>query len=134
MIRFVKRLWSSTPFAVLVLTISLIVAGVFATRSIGLWVYWNDPAHRAQAIEPWMTPKYISHSWRVPPHVVIEALGPFDQDKKGPMSLDQIAAMQDVPPHIIVRAVQDAIHTFNIEAPHRQPPPPPHKPAPRGAK
>jgi len=81
-IRFIKRLWSSAPFAVLVLAASLIVAGVFAARSIAFWAYWNDPAHRAQAIEPWMTPKYISHSWRVPPDIVIDAMGPFEHVKK----------------------------------------------------
>lgn len=134
MIRFIKRLWSSAPFAVLVLAASLIVAGVFAARSIAFWAYWNDPAHRAQAIEPWMTPKYISHSWRVPPDIVIDAMGPFEHVKKGPMSLEHIATTQDVDPQVIVNAIQDAIQDFTDERQNATSKLKPSKRLPQGVK
>ena len=117
MIRFLKRLWSQAPFATIILAISLLVAGVFATRSVALWAYWNDPAHRAQAIEPWMTPKYISHSWRVPPEVVTTVLGDFERSKKGPMSLEQIAAKQGIAPDALIDTIEQAIKDFNNTRP-----------------
>ncbi|RPE71768.1 hypothetical protein EDD53_0896 [Pacificibacter maritimus] len=115
MIRFVKHLWSHAPFATLILAVSLLVAGVFATRSVALWIYWNDPAHRAQALEPWMTPKYISHSWRVPTQVVVDALGDFERAKKGPMRLEQIAAELDVTPETLIDRIDQAITDYQAD-------------------
>lgn len=117
MLQFFKRLWQNAPIATLILLASLAVAGAFAVRSVAFWIYWNDPAHRAQAIEPWMTPKYISHSWAVPPQVVLEALGDFERTKKGPMSLDQIADALQVPPDSLITAIEAAIQDFDSMRP-----------------
>jgi hypothetical protein len=111
------------------LVVSLAVAGLFTVRSVALWAYWHDPQHRAQAIEPWMTPKYIAHSWGVPAHVVLESLGDFQRHKKGPMSLDQIAAAQNTSTRDLITAVESAINSFNMTRPAS--PPPPHGPAPK---
>ena len=46
----------------------------FAVRLVASWIYWNDPAHRDVEIAPWMTPRYVAHSWRLPPEVVAETL------------------------------------------------------------
>ena len=59
-------------------------AGLFAVRGVVFWVYWGDPARHEQAIEPWMTPGYIAHSWRVPRAVVVEALHAPVPPPKGP--------------------------------------------------
>ena len=112
MIRFVKRLWNTAPIATVVLVVSLLVAGVFTTRAVAFWIYWNDPAHRAQAIEPWMTPKYVAHSWDVPPQVVRDALGEFKRDKNGPMSLDQVAKSQGIALEDLIAKIETAIETF----------------------
>ena len=45
-------------------------------------VYWSDPAHRNQNIAGWMTPRYVGHSWQVPPEVIATALG-LTQDGSG---------------------------------------------------
>ncbi|MBU2936258.1 MULTISPECIES: hypothetical protein [Pacificibacter] len=129
--QFFKRLWQNTPIATVVLVVSLAVAGLFTVRSVALWVYWHDPQHRAQAIEPWMTPKYIAHSWAVPPHIVGDALGDFQRHKKGPMNLDQIAAAKDMSTRDLITSIEDAIHSFNLTRPSPPPPPPPHRPAPK---
>lgn len=115
LIQFIKRLWGSAPIATLVLIASLMVAGGFAVRSVAFWIYWNDPAHRAQAIEPWMTPKYIAHSWDVPLDVVIEALGDVPRPPKSPMGLDQIANIQQISPDTLIVDVEAAIQTFKIK-------------------
>jgi hypothetical protein len=124
-IRFTKRLWRSAPIATLILAGSLLVAAFFTVRATAFWMYWNDPSHRAQAVEPWMTPKYVAHSWQVPPDVVIEALGDFKRTKKGPMSLDQIAKSQGVASGDIVTAVQNAVHAFDAARPTPRTPPAP---------
>ncbi|MBU2867951.1 hypothetical protein [Pacificibacter marinus] len=110
--------------------VSLAVAGFFTVRSVALWVYWNDPQHRAQAIEPWMTPKYIAHSWAVPPHVVLDALGEFQRRKKGPMSLDQIAAAQNISTSDLITSVEASIDSFNMTRPS-PPSSPPQGSAPK---
>jgi hypothetical protein len=78
-----------------------------------------------------MTPKYIVHSWAVPPHVVLDALGEFQRRKKGPMSLDQIATAQNISTRDLITSVEDAIHSFNITRPAPPPPHPPRGPAPK---
>lgn len=119
--QFFKRLWQNAPIATIVLLVSLAIAGLFAVRSVALWVYWQDPQHRAQAIEPWMTPKYIAHSWGVPPNVVLDTLGDFQRRKKGPMSLDQIATAQNIPTRDLITSVEASIDNFNMT---RASPPP----------
>lgn len=117
MIQFSKRLWRSAPIATLILVASLLVAGAFTVRSVAFWIYWNDPAHRAQAIEPWMTPRYIAHSWSVPPEVVLDALGEFERSKKGPMSLEQIADVQQIPADSLITSIEAAIQGFDTMRP-----------------
>jgi hypothetical protein len=92
-------------------------AGTFAVRSIMFWAYWNDPHHRAQSIEPWMTAKYISHSWAVPPEVVLDAIGAFDRTKTGPMNLDQIAKAQNQPLEALITKIEAAVQSFDHARP-----------------
>ena len=69
-----RRLWRDHRL----LTIAFLLAGVlttfFAVRLIASWIYWNDPAHRDVEIAGWMTPRYVAHSWRLPPEIVAETL------------------------------------------------------------
>lgn len=97
MIGFVKRLWAAAPIATLVLALALGAAGVFAMRGALHAVYWRDPAHRMQPIEPWMTPGYIARAWQVPRNEVIEALGAPVPPPNGPMDLAELAAYRGVP-------------------------------------
>lgn len=112
MIQFFKRLWGNAPIATLVLIASLVVAGGFAVRSVAFWMYWNDPAHRAQAIEPWMTPNYVAHSWDVPLRVVIDALGHDKRPPKKPMRLGQIADNQNMTSDALIADIETAIQSF----------------------
>lgn len=121
-LQFFKRLWLNAPIATIVLVMSLAVAGVLTVRSVA---FWKDHHQRTQAIEAWMTPKYIAHSWAVPPEVVMDALGDFKRRKNGPMSLEQIAKAQGVSVHDLILSVDEAVHSFDIMRP---PPPPPHAP------
>jgi hypothetical protein len=93
-IAFVKRLWAAAPVATVILLLALAFGGFFAARTVAFWVYWNDPAHRSQAVAAWMTPGYVAHSWQVPRELVLEAID-APRNPEGPMSLEIEAAIAD---------------------------------------
>jgi hypothetical protein len=53
-----------------------------AVRTVRSAVYWSH--HRDEPIHGWMTVRYVAHSYRVPPHVLYEALGvqPQPRDRR----------------------------------------------------
>jgi hypothetical protein len=73
--RRLARLWRSHRALVVAFALALALTLVFAARALVFAVYWADPAHRDRAIEGWMTPRYIAHSWDLPPATVGAALG-----------------------------------------------------------
>lgn len=71
--------WRRRPLLTTVFGLALALTLFFAIRAVAFLIYWSDPAQRDQRIEGWMTPRYVVKSWRLPPEVMIEALG------EGPM-------------------------------------------------
>lgn len=63
-----------------------------------LHVVWlNDPAHRAPDLEGWMRPRYVSMTYRIPPHVLAATLGiepPGEEDRKrrAQVTMSEVAA------------------------------------------
>ena len=87
----IARLWRRRPWALAAFALSLALALFFAARTILFVVYWSDPAHRDAQIAGWMTPRYVAHSWQVPPGVIAEALA-LEQNGTGRrMTLAQLA-------------------------------------------
>lgn len=114
MIAFVKRLWAAAPVATAVLALALAFGAFFAVRMVAFWIYWHDPEHRHQQIEPWMTPRFISHSWQLPRELVLEAIGaPPRPDHL--MNLEEIAQAQGVPPEELVARLEAAIAAFRAD-------------------
>jgi len=68
----IKHLWAHHRILLTVFLAVLVVVGFFGIKTYSAMIYWQDPAHQNQEIEPWMTPRYISRSYRLPP----EILGP----------------------------------------------------------
>lgn len=56
-----------------VLVLALVLAGLFAARTVRYWLYWSQ--HRNEPIERWMTVNYVARSYSVPPEVLRAALG-----------------------------------------------------------
>lgn len=81
----------STAFA-----IALAATLFFGVTTVQRTLYWMDPAHHAQALEPWMTPRYIAHSWLVDGPELAEHLG-VPLDPKERPTLDSIAKKRGVP-------------------------------------
>ena len=89
---------------------NFVLSHVFAVRLVAFWIYWADPAHRQQVIEPWMTPGYVTHSWGVPPDVAAEALG-LARGPGGHRPLADIAEERGVSFDALAQELQAAIDT-----------------------
>jgi hypothetical protein len=101
-------------------------AGLFAVRTVRRAVYWNS--HRDEVIRPWMSVSYVARSYRVPPHVLYQAINlePVPRDRR---PLREIALQQNRPVEALAADLQNAIAEFRAH-PERFPPPPP--PLPHG--
>lgn len=54
--------------------VALVLTVVFTVRTISSALYWSDPDHVDQLLEPWMPLGYVARSWDVPREVLAEAL------------------------------------------------------------
>lgn len=70
-----KRLWQQHRLAVIGFVLASAATVFFAVRFLVFTVYWSDPTHQNQPLEPWMTVSYVVHSWQVPSEQVLKALG-----------------------------------------------------------
>ncbi|MBS8227462.1 hypothetical protein [Vannielia litorea] len=77
----------------------------FGYRTVARTLYWMDPAHQAQALEPWMTPRYIAHSWLVDGRELSEHLGVPPDPKERP-TLETIAEKRGVPLAQVIEEAQ----------------------------
>lgn len=98
-----RRPWSRAAFA-LALLVTLLLGG----RTIYKVVYWSDPGHRDQAIEPWMTPRYIVQSYDLPSEVMKTVLQSSSSDWRGE-SLDDIARARGMSTDALIRDIYFAI-------------------------
>ncbi|WP_424940057.1 hypothetical protein [Aliiroseovarius sp. S253] len=117
MIASLRRMWTAAPFATVVLLVALAASAVFGVRTIGNWVYWNDPDHIDQPMAGWMTPHYVAHSWDVPRKVMIEALAMNDKDPKG-HNLKHLAEAQGIPLEELIARIEAAIEAHRVTKPN----------------
>ena len=75
MIRTFRKLWATNRLLLMGFTAAFAITLFFGIRVISSAIYWNDPAHRNQTIEGWMTIRYVANSWQVPPKVIVECTG-----------------------------------------------------------
>jgi hypothetical protein len=110
------HVWREHRLLLAATVIALAVTLFFAVRLAVFALYWS--AHRDEAIAGWMTPRYIAHSWGVPPAVIGEALGLEPGDRSGPPpTLEHIAAERGQPLAEVEAAVAAAIARHRAERP-----------------
>jgi hypothetical protein len=116
---FSWRQWA----AVIAFVLALMLTGLFAARTVRHALYWHN--HKDEIIRPWMNVPYISHSYRVPPHVLNQAINlqPTLHDRR---PLREIAREQNRPVETLIAQLQDAI--VHARPPYPPPPPPPQPP------
>jgi hypothetical protein len=105
----------------LVVTLFLLGAGFTTYRAVHTVrrvVYWQ--AHRDEPIRDWMTVGFVAHSYRIPSHILYDALGLSDKPRdKRP--LREIAKTQHRSMDEVRAILQDAI----TQARQQSPPPTP---------
>ncbi len=112
MIRALKRLWAQNKLLVIAFLISASVMVFFGAQTTARWIYWNDPAHKNQTIEGWMTLGYVAHSWQVPRPVMLDGMDVQRADLAGrPMSLTDLAIQRGVPLEALIAQVTEVIET-----------------------
>lgn len=89
------HLWAHHKLLFLSFALALTVTLFFVLRTVVFFVYWSDPAHRNQPLEPWMTPRYIANSYDKTPEQVMALLGLTKPDRLRP-TLDWIAKQQGI--------------------------------------
>jgi len=104
------------------LALVVLATGVFAVRTVRRAMYWR--AHRDEAIRPWMSVPYVAHSYRVPPHVLYQALEipPQPHDRR---PLKQIAREQNRSVDDLSAVLRDAIARERATPPTTAQPPAP---------
>ncbi len=91
MIRTFRKLWATNRLLLMGFTAAFAITLFFGIRVISSAIYWNDPAHRNQTIEGWMTIRYVANSWQVPPKVIVDALASPPSREGRPVRLQDIA-------------------------------------------
>lgn len=115
----VRALWKDHKRLLAGFTLAVTVMLFFAIRSIMFWVYWADPAHREEPIAGWMTPRYVAHSWEVPPTVIRDALAiPPDARR---MTVDDLADMRGLSSEEVIRQIEAAIAAWRADDPVTRP-------------
>ena len=57
-----------------VFALALVLLVFFGIRFVDRFMYFHDPAHRNQALEPWMTPRYVGMSYKLPRDVIFDVM------------------------------------------------------------
>ncbi len=104
------------------LALVILVTGLFAVRTVRRAIFWRT--HREEVIRPWMSIPYVAHSYRVPPHVLYQALGiPLQPHDRRPIK--QIAREQNRSVDEVTSILQGAITRARANQPTAAPPPEP---------
>jgi hypothetical protein len=96
--------------------------GLHVVRTIRDAAYWRQ--HRDEPIQSWMTVGFVAHSYHVPPHVLLMAIGLPPGPPPDHRPLEAIASAQG-------RSVGELTQTLQNAIVHARPPFPPPGPPPR---
>jgi len=107
LVAFIK----SNKIAVGIFGVALAVFLWFAGNFLADFVYFNDPRHKDQALEGWMTPGYVGMSYSLPRRVVIEALeletGQGKRKRIGAIAAERGQTLEE-----LTQSVRDAAEAF----------------------
>ena len=81
-----KYLWTQHPVAMVICGAAFALTAFFAFDFLAEVIYFNDPRHRDQALEGWMTVRYVSQSYEIPPEVLRDAWD-LTREDKGPVRM-----------------------------------------------
>lgn len=105
------------PKALAGFVLALAVTLFFAVRFVSQALYWHDPAHYHQTVQPWMTMGYVAKSWGLhgPDIDTMAGLPPPEQGH--PFTITEIARKRGVPVADIIKLVNDTVAKLEAAAP-----------------
>lgn len=106
--------------AIAALALVVLFTGLFAVRTFRRAIYWR--MHRDEVIRPWMSLPYVAHSYRVPPHVLYDALK-LEHPPHDRRPIRQIAKEQNRSVNDVIKTLSDAIGRARQPGPASGPPP-----------
>lgn len=109
------QLWRDNRLLLIAFMLACVLTGVFGGRAAMDFIYWSDPEHRDQDIAGWMTPGYISHSWKVPPEIIGGAMGFTTKPPGRPPTVEIVAEQQGVEPGELAARIEAAIAEFRSQ-------------------
>ena len=121
---FIKQLWSAAPVATAILVFALLCSLFFVLRAAVFFPDRVAVVENGQRVAEWMTPRYISRSWGIPPDVILDALDAPTPPPNGPMDLAELAEFRGVPTTQVIAEVEALIAAFHAQRPPRPGRPP----------
>jgi hypothetical protein len=115
-----KRLNWKQWTAIAALVVVVLLTSLFAVRTFRRAIYWR--MHRDEVIRPWMSLPYVAHSYRVPPHVLYDALK-IEHPPHDRRPIRQIAKEQNRPVNDVIKTLNDTIARSRQQPPSNGPPP-----------
>ncbi len=112
----IARLWRDHRLLLVAFVVAAGLAGLFGVRAVVMAIRWHGIEATDAPLAGWMTPRYVSHSWQVPPEVVGAALG-IDQNKPRRVTLEQLAEDRGVPLQTLIDGLQAGIDRFRAGHP-----------------
>ncbi len=106
----IGRLWREHRILFLTFLAAIALALLFAIRAAMFAIHWHGTPPNPP-LAGWMTPRFVSHSWHVPPEVVGNALG-LDQEQPRRVTLDDLATERGLPVEELIGDLQTAIDSF----------------------
>lgn len=73
-LRILDFLFRRHPVLAALLAVALVGLLWFGGRFVSQVIYFSDPAHRNEALAPWMSPGYVGRSWGLPPEVIRDVM------------------------------------------------------------
>lgn len=75
---------------------AFVLALVFALRlALAVW-HWNAPPTDPD-LAGWMTPRFVAHSWKVPPEIIMQTLALERGEADRRITLGDLAAARGIP-------------------------------------
>lgn len=94
MIGFLKFTWRKHPVLSGIFALALLAVAFFAINVGRHWLYFKNPDHYEQTLEPWMTPRYVGMSWGLPREMIEDVMElPRDGEGRPPKVKDIAARM-----------------------------------------
>ncbi|WP_238366518.1 hypothetical protein [Mesobacterium pallidum] len=103
-----RKLARRHPVLLTAFALALVATVFFSARMAYFAAHWKDPEFHMQEPATWMTPRYISHAWHIPPEVVKPALQVPD-DLAGRPTLEAIARARGVPVAVVMAELEALI-------------------------